>query len=98
MEEEKEVIFRDGVFWVSPKRYLRYIAEGKELLEEDFAKLLSLNPKPKGWIKIRNKINAELKIINNTHLGLEDRAMVFIRYLNARDSFRNVLGEDQSDR
>ena len=97
MEEEKEVIFRDGVFWGSTKRYLRYIAEGKELLDEDLAKLLYLNPKPKGWIKIRNKITTQLKIINNKHLELEDRAMVFVRYLDIRESFRNVLGEDQPD-
>lgn len=93
MEEDREVIFRDGVVWVSPKLYLRQIKEAEELLIKDMAKISSLkNPKPKGWIKIRNIINRHLKLVRHKQLGLEDRASVLIQYSKLREHFKNILG------
>lgn len=93
-EQEQEVIIRNGVIWVSPKRYLRYIKEGEELLLEDLAKITCLKkPKPKNWIKIRNIINYDLRTIRDKQLSLGDRAMVFIRYMSQREPFENIVGK-----
>lgn len=94
MEDDHEVIFRDGVVWVSPKLYLRQIKEAEELLIKDMAKISSLKkPKPKGWIKIRNIINRYLKLVKHKRLGLEDRATILIEYSNLREPFKNIFEE-----
>lgn len=86
---KKELIIDTGVISVDSNLCFNLIEEGNKLLREDLEKITLL--KPRGWIKIRNKINYCLKWINNKHLQLEDRAFAFTNYQKTRESFKNIL-------
>ena len=89
IEQKIEMQLADAI-----KPYLRQIEQCKELLKEDLAKLSS---KPKGWVKIRNKINRHLKWVELKQCPLDERAFALTSYLKFRESFKNILDNNQRD-